>query len=157
MSHSIREYFLDLLNRESIKDPKIRKMADDKIMELMPELQRHIVTEEKDSYGNVYYCNGENAIALKEIAMPLDDSLKDVIANAIEAVVISDDNSNKERADFVYSLMKNAGDIVVLINYFKENGKDSISEWLDKICPMSLSVSEISEIMDACNYTKFDC
>ena len=46
--------------------------------------------------------------------------MKEVIVNAIEAVVINDDQSNEERTDFVYSLMRNAGNDESDISYFKE-------------------------------------
>lgn len=156
LTHSIKEYYIDFLEKAHVKYPEVREATDNKIQEMFPELSKHVVEEKKDEYGNIYYCNGDKPIALKEIAMPLDESLKEVIVNAIEAVVINGDNSNTERTDFVYSLMRNAGDIDNIVNYFKDNDKNAIGEWLDVICPKSLSVNQISEIMDACNYTRFD-
>lgn len=156
LTHSIKEYFLDYLQKANVKYPEVRKATDSKIQEMFPELWGHVAIEKKDENGNIYYCNGDKPIALKEIAMPLDDSLKEVIVNAIEAVVINGDKSNKERTDFVYSFMRNAGNIETLIDYFAESNREVIEEWLDIICPKFLSSNEISEIMDSCNYTKFD-
>lgn len=156
LTHSIKEYYIDFLEKAHVKYPEVREATDNKIQELFPALSEHVVTEKKDENGNIYYFNGDKPIALKEIALPLDDSLKEVIVNAIDAVVINGDKSNAERTDFVYSLMRNAGDIENIVNYFKDNDKNAIGEWLDVICPKSLSANEISEIMDACNYTKFD-
>lgn len=156
LTHSIKEYYIDYLEKAHVKYPEVREATNNKIQEMFPELSKHVAEEKKDEYGNIYYCSGDKPIALKEIAVPLDDSLKEVIVNAIEAVVINADQSNEERTDFVYSLMRNAGNNESDISYFKENGKNAIDEWLDMICPKILSVNEISEIMDACNYTQFD-
>lgn len=156
LTHSIKEYYIDHLEKAHVKYPELREATDNKIQELFPELSKHIAEEKKDEYGNTYYYNGDKPIALKEIAVPLDDSLKEVIINAIEAVVINKDKSDEARTDFVYSLMRNAGDIETLIDYFAEGDSEAIYEWLDIICPKFLSVNDISEIMDACNYTKFD-
>lgn len=156
LTHSIKEYFLDYLNKAHVKYPEVRKATDNKIQEMFPELCKHVVTEKKDENGNIYYCNGDKPVALKEIAVPLDDSLKEVIVNAIEDVVINGDKSDEYRTDFVYSLMRNVGDIENIVNHFKDNDKNAIEEWLDIICPKIISSNEISEIMDSCNYTKFD-
>lgn len=156
LTHSIKEYYIDYLNKANVKYPEIRESMDNKMQEMFPELCKHVATEKKDENGNIYYCNGDKPIALKEIAVPLDDSLKEVIVNAIEAVVINDDKSNEYRTDFVYSLMRNAGDIENTVSYFKDNDKNAIGEWLDITCPKFISSNEISEIMDACNYIKFD-
>lgn len=156
LTHSIKEYFLDYMKKANVKYPEVRKATDNQMQEMFPELCKYVATEKKDENGNIYYCNGDKPIALKEIAVPLDDSLKEVIINAIEAVVINGDKSDEYRTDFVYSLMRNAGNLETLIDYFTEGNRETIEEWLDIICPKFLSSNEISEIMDSCNYTKFD-
>jgi hypothetical protein len=156
LTHSIKEYFFDDLQRINVKYPEIKESMGNKMQEMFPELCKHVVKEKKDENGNIYYFNGDKPIALKEIAVPLDDSLKEVIVNAIEAVVINGDKSNEERTDFVYSLLRNAGDFQTLFDYFAEGDREAIEEWLDITCPKFISSNEISKIMDACNYTKFD-
>lgn len=153
LSHSLRKYQIDTIERLSVKRPDVKEAIRNKIYELFPNSQDNILTEKKDCYGNSYYIDNKNGTAtLKEIALPMTGEMFNRVVDDIYNVIVLEDNSNPAKIDFVNSLMNNIAYYLNVSGNYSAESKQEIEQLLNLVCPKYLSSHDICNIMNACNY-----